>query len=114
MFKLYPNKSSIKKINSRMLQGGTADVKSTVIGWWERELSLSKDANSDIEFRIPPEYAGRPDLISFEVYGSAEYSWVVLQKNSIVDIIDELKTGTVIRLPSFTRLKLSILTKSTR
>lgn len=114
MFKLYPNKSSAKKINSRILQGGTPEVLQTSIGWWERNVTLSKDAETDIEFNIPPEYAGRPDLISFAVYGSAEYSWIVLQRNSIVDIVQELTVGKTIMLPSFSRLKLAILNKSTR
>lgn len=114
MFKQYPNKSSIKKLNSRMLQGGTPEVLQTSIGWWERNVKLSQESSGDLMYTIPPEYAGRADLISFAVYGSAEYSWVVLQRNSIVDIIDELSVGKTIMLPSFSKLKLSILNKSTR
>lgn len=51
-------------------------------------------------FRVPQAAVGRPDLISFKMYETTEYWWLILVHNDIIDPIDELYTGRVLEIPS--------------
>jgi hypothetical protein len=42
---------------------------------------------------------GRPDLISFNIYGSTQYWWIIMYFNSISNF-DDLSCGLVINYPS--------------
>lgn len=97
--------------NSRYVNGGTTDIYTSRLGWWEkRELDFADD---DIRFVIDKSTEARPDMISYQVYGKAMYYWVVLQYNNIIDLQEELLAGKEIRLPKFSRLILSIMNKKT-
>ena len=50
---------------------------------------------------IPQIYDRRPDLYSFEVYGTAKYWWVFAQRNPdiIEDPINDFTTGKKIYVP---------------
>jgi hypothetical protein len=56
----------------------------------------------DEEYIIPQRFDERPDLCSYEMYGTAKYWWIFAQRNPdiIVDPIRGFITGTVIRIPS--------------
>ena len=54
---------------------------------------------SDIKYLIAKEDIGRPDLISYKVYGTVKYSQVVLSYNEVYDPFTDLKVGTYIYLP---------------
>lgn len=96
---------------SRYVNGGETDRHSNRVGWWEkRNIPLADD---DMLIIITKQTEKRPDLISFEVYGKAMYNWVVLQYNNIVDIEEELVVGKEIRMPTYSRLILSIMNKKT-
>ena len=105
------NTNSTDNRNSRQVQGGTTDIYSNRLGWWERR-DLPR-ANDDLRITIRDNEAKRPDLISYRAYGKAQYGWLVLQYNNIVDVETELLTGTEIFLPSEQRLILDIITKPT-
>lgn len=107
-FKLYPDKSSVRKKNSRYVQGGVSSVGQRFIRWWEREEFITDDV-TDLLYTIPVVYAGLPDLISFDYYGRNDLGWLILQYNNIVDINEELVTGAIIKLPSKNRVFYSIL-----
>lgn len=94
---------------SRHVQGGTTDIYNKRLGWWERRKILQQD--DDFIITIREFEVGRPDLLSYRVYGKATYAWLVLQYNNIVDPITELVAGTTVRLPSRERLTLDIVTK---
>ena len=111
VFKLYSDKSSVRKKNSRYIQGGTSEVGQTFIRWWEREVLINDDV-SDLEYTIPVVYSGKPDLIAYDYYGRNDLAWLVLQYNDIVDVNEELCTGKVIKLPERGRVFYSILTKA--
>lgn len=97
--------------NSRYVQGGTTEIYSNRLGWWQRrELPRQDD---DIRYIVQPTEEKRPDLISYSVYEKAQYAWLVLQYNNIVDVETELLAGTEIFLPSQERLILDIITKPT-
>lgn len=101
---------SVTKGNNRYTRGGVSDVYNTRTGWWERNV-LSTDP-TDLFYDVGNATAARPDLISYEVYGTVIYTWVVLQFNNIVDINEEIIPGTVLKLPTPSRLNTVLLTTS--
>lgn len=101
-FLLYPNKSSLAKKRSRMLNGGTTEVKGNKLGWWERK-ALEKDPATDIVVTITPVLERRPHAIAYKFFGKSVLFWLVLQYNNIVDVEEELTLGTEIVLPSRNR-----------
>lgn len=60
----------------------------------------------DPEVKIPQQYNLRPDLYSYEVYGTSKYWWVFAHRNpdTIQDPINDFTTGTVIRVPQKSNL----------
>ncbi len=42
----------------------------------------------------------RLDLISFKHYNSFDYGWLIAEHNDIIDPIDEVVVGKVLRIPS--------------
>ena len=93
--------------NSRYVQGGVTDRYPTRIGWWEARNMPHQD--DDVRYVVDKSTEGRPDLISFKIYGKAAFYWVILQYNNIVDLEQELIVGCELRAPRFNRLMLSIL-----
>lgn len=107
------NPSSVNRKDTRYVQGGTTTVNTKNVGWWERDGKLAEIADDDIiVYSLPVSYAGRPDLLSFDLYGSNNLEWVILQYNSIVDVNEEFVAGARITAPSRTRLFSSILIKT--
>jgi len=49
---------------------------------------------------IPPENVGRPDKISFDVYGTVVYDLLILYYNRILDPFTELTSGRVLKIPA--------------
>ena len=109
-FKLYDNKSSVLKPNTRYVRGGKSEVGEKFIRWWER-APITKGDITDILYTIEVRFAGLPDYISYEYYVRNDLGWVVLQYNDIVDINEELAVGKVIVLPSKERVFYSVLTR---
>lgn len=56
----------------------------------------------DIEYTIPQEYDERPDLCSYEMYGTAKYWWIFAARNpnNIIDPIRDFSAGIKIRIPN--------------
>ena len=110
-FKLYTDKSSVRKKNSRYVQGGIPEIEGNFIKWWER-IELAKDDVTDLTYTISEVYAKKPDLIAYDMYRRNDLGWLVLQYNNIVDINEELDTGKVILLPSSDRVFFELLSKT--
>lgn len=51
---------------------------------------------------VTPRQQYRPDLLSYDLYGSSNYWWtiVLLNRDQLRDPIRDLKTGTVLRVVS--------------
>ena len=111
-FKLYENKSSVLKKNTRYVQGGDTEVFPKSLGWWEKRIDIPKNQPDDIPFPITLQYQYRPDTVAFLKYGRTDVDWIVLQYNDIVDINEQFIAGRVISLPSATRLFTSILDRN--
>lgn len=110
-FKLYQNKSSLRKRMSRYLQGGSSEIVGDKIAWWERK-DIPKQPIDDIRIVLDMLYAGRPDLIAEDYYGTTELEWLVLQYNDIIDINEEFVYGKAITIPSNARVRNSITSTS--
>ena len=54
---------------------------------------------SEIRYLLTYEDIGRPDLISYKVYGTVKYASVVLKYNEIYDPFTEMKVDRYIVLP---------------
>ena len=42
----------------------------------------------------------RPDLISYKVYGTVTYWWLIMMVNGIGDIFTDLETGLTLQIPN--------------
>lgn len=105
--------SSVKRKDTRYVQGGTTTVSKKAVGWWERDNTLNEPAADDIEIvALPMLYDGRPDLLSYDLYGNNNLEWIILQFNNIVDINEEFVAGANIKAPSRSRVLGAILTKT--
>lgn len=47
---------------------------------------------------------GRPDLISFKIYGDVQFWWVIMIYNNIVDV-DDLNIGRILSIPDIDSLE---------
>lgn len=101
------NARSNNSTRGRYVAGGTVESFPTRLGWWERKI-ISKSA-SDVKIVVTPRYHQRPDLLAFDMYGTATLMWLVLQFNSIIDINTEFLVGTEISLPTKSRVFSQIL-----
>lgn len=63
-----------------------------------RPVSAEPD---DYLYQIDPQYNYRPDLLSFDLYGTPKLWWVFSQRNmdAIQDPVFDFKTGTYIFIP---------------
>ena len=77
----------------------------TVNGIIEKDLRSSEFNNFEFvnkpsKFLVTGKYVNRPDLISYKVYGSSDYWWMICKFNGICDVFTELISGVVIDIPS--------------
>ena len=71
------------------------------------ELDFLWNSLTEIELSYTPGFyrvAGddimRPDLISYKVYGTVVYWWVVMVQNGIEDCFHDLSVGQLLTVPS--------------
>lgn len=113
-FKTYDNKSSLLKRNTRLLQGGTTDIKTNRLGFWDRDISkFSGDVSDIVIEKLDAKYSERPDLLAYDLYGRANLAWAILLYNNIVDISD-FKAGITIIAPSEGYVFSKIITETIR
>lgn len=71
-------------------------------GRWTRPDFVNPDLldeNQITTFGVENDFAGRPDLIANDFYGSPLLEWVVIMFNNPIDPIGWPRSGTVIQLP---------------
>lgn len=51
-------------------------------------------------FRVPAFMVGRPDIISYAVYESPYYYWLIMYANDIIDPFEEIQENDVLIVPS--------------
>lgn len=111
MFKLYPNKSSIDVKRGRYNVGGTTDIFSNRLGWWERDLDILERKIDDVTYLITKDREFKPSLVAYDVYKTTELEWLVLLYNNIIDINEEFIAGKYLELPSPARAMYQIAIK---
>ena len=72
-----------------------------------RPVSAEPD---DMLWEITPQYTYRPDLLAFDLYGTAELWWVFIQRNldTLQDPIYDFIPGTKIYLPKNSSLRTAL------
>jgi|TARA_R100000482_G_C5122625_1_gene146682 hypothetical protein len=65
---------------------------------WEKCAETYKNMPSRLGV-VPNGMEGRPDLISYHIYGTTENWWIICVANDILDPFEDLKAGNKIRLP---------------
>lgn len=65
-----------------------------------QKRSIPADVN-DLTYEIEPQYAYRPDLLAYDLYGSAKLWWVFAVRNieSLKDPVFDFVPGLKIKLP---------------
>ena len=61
-----------------------------------------RDSNIVLEKRvtlITPGWEYRPDLVSFDIFGTPDFWWRIMEANGMKDIL-EFKSGVTLRLPT--------------
>ena len=112
-YKLYPDKSSIKKYYSRYLQGGKTEQRGRKLAWWERyDFSMRDQYASEITIDSVTEV--RPDILAYQYYGTSQLEWVILQYNNIVDVQEQFIAGRTIMMPSMRYIMEKVITKNGR
>jgi hypothetical protein len=63
--------------------------------------------DDDVLYEVESQYTHRPDLLSYDLYGTPKLWWVFAQRNmdTIKDPIYDLRAGVKIYLPKITHLK---------
>lgn len=65
---------------------------------YRKQVSATPGPN-DSYMVVPSGMEYRPDLVSYEVYGTPDFWWKIMEANNIKDIFD-FKTGTNLRIPN--------------
>lgn len=90
---------------SRGIAAKTRDNKNFLV--LRRPLELTEDS-SDVFITVTQEYEKRPDLVSWNAYGTSDYWWVIYEFNSIRDPLFQLKAGQILRIPAIERVLAAI------
>lgn len=69
----------------------------------DRSIGFSND---DDFIELDSRHEGRPDVLSYDLYGEERYWWVIVRLNmdTIIDPIRDFKQGVVLRVPTKERL----------
>lgn len=92
--------------NSRYIKGGTVDNINKP-GFWTR--TIFPKSSDDITFILSDKYSQKPYLVAYDLYGTAELGWFVLQYNDIIDATTEFVSGKTITLPTPKKLSIGMI-----
>ena len=95
------NSTSIK--SSRYVSGGVTEVNSTALEWWERGV-IAPDS-TDFYYAVEQNLEGRIDLIANKFLGEPRHWWIIAMLNNILDPYNEIRTGTLLLIPTAERAK---------
>lgn len=96
--------------SSRYVYGGQTEESARAIEWWEK-IQLPR-ADSDKIYVLEKRYTVRPDCarqLASIFYNDPNLEWVLLQYNKILDPVEELVEGVVLRVPTLERVRQALL-----
>ncbi len=75
---------------------------STYLGYWVPPAVVPTD--TDVLIEITPRYESRPDLLSFDLYGTPRLWWIfsMINPDLLRDPINDMKAGLQIYVPTKT------------
>jgi hypothetical protein len=89
---------------SRYVSGGSTEVNTKALEWWDRAYFTSNF--DDSTYVVEKKFEGRLDLISAVHLGESRYWWIIAQYNNILDAYSEVREGAIIYIPTLERVKL--------
>ena len=95
------DKNSVLKRGTRYVSGGTTEVNSTSLEWWERDIL--PEADDDIAYVVEKKFVGRIDLIAAVYLNDPKLWWLIAQYNNILDPYSEIVEGLILYIPTKTR-----------
>lgn len=95
-------KNSIFRRKSRYVSGGTTEVSTNRLEWWERNVYTS--SGDDRLYTVDQRTAGRIDIIATMFLGEPRLWWVLAQYNNILDPFAEIVDGAQLYIPSTERV----------
>lgn len=71
--------------------------------WRKRNIPPQSD---DLLITLEAKYDGRPDLLSYDLYGTPRLWWVFAVRNMdiLIDPVEDMKAGTTIYAPAKDRI----------
>ncbi len=54
---------------------------------------------------LPPKYVPYPDLLSYDLYGTVDYWWVLCMFNGVVRIFADMTPGTLWKIPALSDIQ---------
>ena len=95
------NSTSVK--SSRYVSGGVTEVNLGALEWWQRAV-IPTDS-TDFYYTVEQSVEGRIDLIANQFLGEPRLWWIIAMLNNILDPHNEIRTGTVLLIPTAERAK---------
>jgi hypothetical protein len=102
--------NSLDYRTSRYVQGGLTEVGPVGLEWWEA-YDFPTDP-SDLLYVVEQKYQNRLDLIANVFYADWTLWWIIAQYNNILDPYSEITSGTILILPTKTRLQKLFIQKT--
>ena len=93
--------------NGRYSTGGKSIIEDGFLKYWDK-YSFPK-SETDSTYTIDRDMAGRPDKLSYALYGDSDLAWFILQYNDIIDITEEFIEGAQLYIPTKSRIQLELL-----
>jgi len=66
----------------------------------EKTIDFDSFPSGDDYYMVKQQFIGRIDLISYDVYGTVDLWWLILLRNNIIDPINDIEVGDVLKIPS--------------
>lgn len=63
-------------------------------------LSAFKKNHISSYYRISGEEVGQPDLVSWRVYGTERYWWIICLANQIENPLEDMEEGSILEIPN--------------
>lgn len=67
-------------------------------------LNLSDSITKYSTHVISQAFEGRPDLISYKLYGTVDLWWVICQFNGVVNPLTDLEVGKLLKAPDYSQV----------